>query len=401
MKHPFRQLGVLLILIFFLPLSPQQPVIAEETAAISVSPIWQEIGAEGETLPKPCAIDITVQNITDLYAWQISLCHFPKMLNFTSAVYPPGHVFEGKYFVEVEPLLETYRKTLRNESAVDFSNPVASTWYGVSETPEVKIKRYYNLTGWSDHDKSGVLSVSDMIILTPTLPVNTYFIERIWQEGPHVMLEVTVAYVKFGASLIGFEDTFSGDGTLCRINFEAIWPGYSVFNFSKMDTYLLNGYGEDIPCHTINGSITVLGLPAVRESSTISIKVEPTTVKTGSNVTISGRIQPVKVGVDVSIYYRVAGGTWMELAIVKTSSLGEFSFIWTPTQTGTYEFKVSWPGDEMTEGAESEIVKLTVTEEKPTEKPPPLLNPLYIALAIIIVALIAAIYYLKVKKAKA
>jgi len=52
-------------------------------------------------------VDITVVDVTDLYAWQIKLYYNPAVLRWLNATYPPGHVFDGKTFFPVNPINDT------------------------------------------------------------------------------------------------------------------------------------------------------------------------------------------------------------------------------------------------------------------------------------------------------
>jgi len=97
-------------------------------------------------------------------------------------------------------------------------------------------------------------------------------------------------------------------------------------------------------------------------SSTISICLSSTTITLGSSVTISGGINPAQEGVNVTIWYRPSGGTWTTMANVITNGNGNYSYLWTPEKAGTYELKATWEGDEITLGAESEPLILTVEE---------------------------------------
>jgi len=48
-------------------------------------------------------IDITVVDVTDLWGWQIKLYYNPTVLRWINATYPPGHIFDGRTFVSVNP----------------------------------------------------------------------------------------------------------------------------------------------------------------------------------------------------------------------------------------------------------------------------------------------------------
>jgi len=100
---------------------------------------------------------------------------------------------------------------------------------------------------------------------------------------------------------------------------------------------------------------------ATEVGSTITVSVDPATVTVGSNVTINGTITPVRVDVNVTISYRLSGGTWSTLATVTTDLDSCYTYIWTTTETGTYEIKTSWEGDNNTLPSESEILTIKVS----------------------------------------
>jgi len=102
-------------------------------------------------------------------------------------------------------------------------------------------------------------------------------------------------------------------------------------------------------------SVTVAKL-----SSTISMSTSTTTVTVGENMTISGCISPTRVGATVMIEHRLLGGTWSILTAATTDENSEYSHVWMPSKTGTYELKASWPGDVNTLPAESLIVTIDV-----------------------------------------
>jgi len=95
-------------------------------------------------------------------------------------------------------------------------------------------------------------------------------------------------------------------------------------------------------------------------SSSIYISAFPTTITAGTNTTINGSISPIRVEVNVMIYYRLAGENWSVLKNVTTDADGRYSYEWTLTTTGTYEVKAGWLGDATTLPAESDMVTVTV-----------------------------------------
>jgi len=122
-------------------------------------------------------VNVTVTNVTDLYAWQIKLFFDPTILNCTNAWYPDGHVFAGKEIVSLEPVID-------------------------------------NIEG----------------------------------------------FVLYGCCLLGEEENFNGNGTLCQIQFRGISRGNSSLEFAgPEETYLLNFDLNEIPNVTYDGYVMVEG----------------------------------------------------------------------------------------------------------------------------------------------
>jgi len=133
-----------------------------------------------------------------------------------------------------------------------------------------------------------------------------------------------------------------------------------------------------------------------RLSSSICISASPAAVIVGDSTTINGSIIPIRVEVNVTIHYKPFEGNWSTLKAVMTDAYGCYSYEWTPTTTGTYEVKASWPGDATTLPAESDGVK-TVRAKDPATK-----VHLYAAaaIAVIIIASATVVYILRVRKPK-
>jgi len=86
----FIALGLMLFNLSTIPLSfgqaTQLEIVAPSTAIL---------------VPTQFNINIDVVNVTDLYAWQIKLYYNSTVLRWINATYPPGHVFDGRTFIEV------------------------------------------------------------------------------------------------------------------------------------------------------------------------------------------------------------------------------------------------------------------------------------------------------------
>jgi hypothetical protein len=132
------------------------------------------------------------------------------------------------------------------------------------------------------------------------------------------------------------------------------------------------------------------------EPSTISIFLSSDEINLGESVTIGGGIDPLREGVNVTIWYKPSGGTWTALQTVITDGNGNYTHTWTPTEAGTYELKASWEGDPDTLSDESEPVVLKV------KKPPEGINPYLLGAiaAVVIIVIALVVYFMKFRKPK-
>lgn len=388
-------------LLFFGLLTAGVKTQTEETK-VSVVPEKHEVGGEGVQLPQSFYVDINVTDVVDLFAWQVDIYYYSRILNLTGEEYPSGHVFEGKDPFEMPSENETWRKVLMNNEAVNFSDPVGSSWKGESEEPDdPEVPRDYNITGWLDKDGTNSLSASDIIYLDPVLPVfiEYYRVDRIAWEGSIIRLHVSMSHLQWGSTLFPGVPTFNGSGTLFRLTFDAIRPGAACLNISSVNTYLLNSSkGDDViqGVELLSDYVQVSGIPAEKDLSEISIKTNLPVVDAGSDVTISGRINPAKTGAEVKIHYRTEGETeWDLLATTNTNSTSGYNHVWTSPEAGVYELKANWTGDQITQGSESETVKVTIGEEAP----PPIDYLLYIIVAVVIICIaVLVLYFTKIRK---
>jgi hypothetical protein len=164
------------------------------------------------------------------------------------------------------------------------------------------------------------------------------------------------------------------------------WNTFRVGTFEIKASWL--GDENTLPAESSISSLTVN-----KVASEISLNVNPQNVTFGSDVTMSGAISPERTGVNVAISYRPAGGQWSELAIVETDSNGLYAFTWKPLQTGRFEFKANWSGDENTLQTESDVRSVTVEGQSNVF--------LYVVVAVIgIIAAALILYYWRTRKSK-
>jgi 5-hydroxyisourate hydrolase-like protein (transthyretin family) len=122
----------------------------------------------------------------------------------------------------------------------------------------------------------------------------------------------------------------------------------------------------ELKANTTDAESSVVSLTVDKRLSKITLYASPPSVPLGSNVTLTGSVNPVKVGINITIYCRRTGEEWYLLATAKTKSEGNFSYVWKTTQSGAFELYAWWPGDENTSEATSQIVAVTV-EKLPSQ----------------------------------
>jgi len=192
-----------------------------------------------------------------------------------------------------------------------------------------------------------------------------------------------------------------GDGAIATITFQGIFQDVKErsCNLKLNDVILLDNNTNSItsPPEFTRHSFYLIQ-PSVLVTSEITIILPPGAVE-GSNLTIRGTITPAKIGVEVTIYYRtILSNTSDILAKVLTDDNSNYTYIWTPTEGQFLYFHASWSGDNSTLAAESQEVGILIKSEEPSSPEPEPLDIMaylpYVA-AVIIVALIVAVYYFK------
>jgi hypothetical protein len=137
----------------------------------------------------------------------------------------------------------------------------------------------------------------------------------------------------------------------------------------------------------------------IKITSAITLSVDPSEITIGESTTISGSIDKKPVGALVTIWYRSTGtSAWTNLTATAVEADGTYSYDWTPTTTGTYDVKTSWAGNATTMADESDQPYPTITV-KAVEQPPSDITIFLIAgIAVVVVIVIAAVYFLKIRK---
>jgi len=188
-------------------------------------------------------------------------------------------------------------------------------------------------------DPSSVTVDSDTTITGAIAPIRTN-------------VEVTIQYRPTGEASWASLATVKTDG---EGKYAYIWTTTLVGTFELKAVWLGDAGTE-------GAESPMVVLTVNKKTSIITIYVDPPTATVGSDITISGTITPTKANVDVSILYRLAAGDWVTQATVKTDSQSRYTYTWTTTETGTFEVKSIWIGDENTLPAESEVKAISISQ---------------------------------------
>lgn len=103
----------------------------------------------------------------------------------------------------------------------------------------------------------------------------------------------------------------------------------------------------------------IVGTP--RASSTISCSTSPTSIVIGSNVTVSGLVNPVHSGAKVTLTFTRPDSVVVKKTVTP-SVTGEYNFTYTPDRAGLWKVKADWSGDEDHNGAMSPAASFTVSK---------------------------------------
>lgn len=153
----------------------------------------------------------------------------------------------------------------------------------------------------------------------------------------------TLTTVSMSNGAYTYSYTPSGLGTY---QFKASWPGDDQYNSADSATV----------------TVTVSTTP--KQTATLSVQSSAATVSVGSPVTISGSTSPSRSG-SVTISLSVNGSAFATLTTVSLSN-GAYTYSYTPSSAGTYQFKSSWPGDDQYNPAQSSTTTVTASTQQPT-----------------------------------
>ena len=134
--------------------------------------------------------------------------------------------------------------------------------------------------------------------------------------------------------------TASGSGILLNATFTVLTQGSQQFH--------LLTYTPSTTTGTVLSDINMNNeIPTLQDGfygSPVSLRVSQTILDVGSVLTLSGEVSGSSAGnvSSVGLQYEPLGGNWTDLATLQTDSSGQFSYQWTPTENGAFEFQISF-----------------------------------------------------------
>jgi len=169
-----------------------------------------------------------------------------------------------------------------------------------------------------------------------------------------------------------------------RLNISSICPGIYTLS-AEVPKISVYEFDLDDNLH-VYGDVTI-------GASLLSIHTPKTTVSVGSTTTINGSITPTRRNATVTIWHKLAEDeTWAILETLATDENSTYVYDWRPEDTGTYQLKATWLGDNLTFADESNVLEITVRQAQPGLE-------LYIVAGIAIIGVAAvAVYFLKIRK---
>jgi len=425
----------ILVLMLFLNAFSVNVTKGQPGTQISIKPSNQSVGQPGLSLPTPpFSVNITVDNVNDLSAWQIVLYYNSTFLTYDSEALPSGHVFDGKTYQQAGPTFDTDRNgtylilaavllsgttfsgsgTLCQIKFIGHKVGTSSLRLSIITAPEKGAYYTYML------DSSGVNEIP--------ISINNGQVTVVGLETPKQPSSITINVDRSSVPL-GSNVTVSGNINVTRAgltvtisyraNGSATWSELTRVSTNATGHYFYpwnttQNYG--IILHELKaswlGDIDYEGAESnpitvrvSKKTSTISLIVHPTNVTAGSNVEISGAVTPSSTSStrpSVTISFRPVGGNWAVLQPehqpVQTGIDGNYTFIWTTNAEGSYELKASWQGDVDYEGAESSISAVEVTASVGGQFDIMAYLPYIIAVVAIVAIVGIALYFLKFKK---
>jgi hypothetical protein len=369
--------------------------IRAQTTKLSVIPKNNVFYTNTTSINSTFIINITVFNVIDLYNWQVTLLWNASLLEETNAWLPSDNVFAGKNFFSPPPFVNNTEGSALLGAMLVYPEP-----YGVNVTEGRLSQIEFKIIAEPAFPNSSVSTslrfsnpgpLGDTFLLNHNNNDISFTAEDGYYEytKSEVIHDITIVSVTTSATdvILGEKVTITvvakNNGSETEAFNVTVYYNNSIAGPAQIVTSLLPGGSKTLDfrwdtanvspgIYTIRVNATIVegetetadneksgGTVIVNKlQGTVSININPTSIKVGESTIISGSIIPLREGALVTIKYRLGGGTWSTLETVTTDENSQYSYAWTPETVGTYEVKASWPGDENTTQDESDVETL-------------------------------------------
>jgi len=249
------------------------------------------------TVPTQFNVDITVTDVTDLYAYQIKLYYNPAVLLWLNVTLPPGYVFAGKIISQIPPI----NKTGAGGTYILFFNSLQG------DQPRF--------------------------------------------SGSGTLCRISFEAKAAGTSTLIFSRPLGGTGDTWLMNYDDASTGFPSIDFTAVDGSV-NVVGSDtrlptaISCN-IDKSAMVIG--DVGETGAVISGAINVTVPDGTTVNI-----------EYWNYSDTTWTQWFLVATVSTTS-SQYSYTWYPAEAGLTGIRSRWTGNSSYKPATSEVSSISIS----------------------------------------
>ena len=149
----------------------------------------------------------------------------------------------------------------------------------------------------------------------------------------------TLGEVFFADAGVSYK-TASGSGILVNVTFTVLSQGSQQFHLLPYDASSTTG----TVLQDINSNNVIPNLQDAFYGSPVSLTASNTLPYVGQTVTLSGKVSGSTAGNITSgdLRYGPLGGNWADLGSLNIDSSGDFSYQWTPTKDGAFQFQISF-----------------------------------------------------------
>ena len=216
------------------------------------------------------------------------------------------------------------------------------------QTSNLDIGDNFTIYAWVDNaanvEAAQVQFTYDLTVLNATSVEEGPFLESVGStiiaQSYAAAISDTLGEVYYASAGISGQ-TASGSGILLNVTFTVLSAGSSQFHLIP---YAAGGNQPGTYFTDINSNVIVPNLTDAFYGSPVSFTASQTLFSVGQTITLSGKVSGSLEGniTSVELTYAPLNGKWADLASLTANSSGYFSYQWTPSENGAFEFQVSF-----------------------------------------------------------